>query len=149
MNTPVVKFTPSDSDYGLWKALSAFKGQTDLGSGTAEVLTQLFVLNQDSEKARTTAALILAEKAAIDVKSTFTARAGKSNGKVVEFQVTGAQILAKAEAIVLIGRTDVTLNEIAKGKQKEGQTEKPSKGDKLAGLKSTFAASPAPVPAKK
>jgi hypothetical protein len=89
MNQPVVKFNQSDADYGLWKPLSAFKGQTDLGSGTAEVLTQLFVLNQDSDKARATAALVLAEKALLDVKSTFTCRAGKANGKVVEFQVTG------------------------------------------------------------
>jgi len=150
MSETTGKFNKSDEVYGLWKALSAFKGRTDLGVGTAEVLTQLFVLNQDSEKARTTAALVLAEKAAIDVKSTFTVRAGKSNGMVKEFQVTGAQVISKAEAIVCLGKTNVTLVEIAKGKQKDGSENKSSsKADKLAGLKSAFAATPAPVPAKK
>lgn len=149
MENQTSKFNKSDDKYGLWRALSARKGQTDLGIGTAEVLTQLFTLNQDSEKARETARLVLSEK--IDERGSFTYRAGKTTGYVEERTVTGAQVIAKCKAIVLIGETDVPAVVISEGKQKDGSEKaSKSKGDKLAGLRAGMGnPAPAVAPAKK
>ena len=139
------KFSASESKYGLWKALGA-KVNGAPTDGVDETVMQMFILNQDSDKARETAALVLGIAAQIAPTAKFVIEAGKSNGLVARLTVTGAQVIAKANAIVQLGKTNVAY-EIVHAGVAGSKSAKAPKGNKLAGL---ITASPViAAPAKK
>lgn len=106
-----VPFTESEIKYGLWRAVACTKNGAQ-ANDAGEALLRMFVLNGDADKALEAATAIQAVKADILDASRFELEAAKpvtkGGGKIalrVSFKVTGAEIKARAAAIITLAST--------------------------------------------
>jgi len=138
--TKVILFTTSEIKYGLWKYLVSMKnGQEAPTAG--ETLVNLFVLNGDSDKAVSTAKDVVAAKDKILDATAFVFEAAKPVTEKtgvhqevawhIQLSVTGAEVKARAAAILQLKATERTPITLEKS---DKTTVKASKGNLAAGL---------------
>lgn len=111
--SPIV-FNGSQIKYGLWKPVECSKNGEDNSSG--ELLLRLFILNGDAGKSLEAANAALALGDQLDLTGKFTLIAAKpivdekgekqELAQKVRLTVTGAEVRARAAAIVALAETE-------------------------------------------
>jgi len=125
------QFSKSDEKYGLWVPQGC-KVNKVLADGVDLIVMQLFVLNADSAKALEAANMVVSVAAKMPDNTSYELEAGKATGLKVRLSVTGAEVKARAAAIIQLHNSDRGYTVLAEGTKKSAVRK--SSVSKVAGL---------------
>jgi hypothetical protein len=116
--------SPSTSKYGLWVAKSAIKGTKAMNQTAADSLLNLFVLS--GAKQEHAAQAVISNPPQADAK--FVLTICKADGREEKSPVfSGAEMLARAQAVIALRATDLTFAVVHEATGKEGKAVKQNK----------------------